>query len=136
MYKRCDKLGNGEIAAYSISKPTCHLKQKSYFILDLEIIMILYWISCGMNQGRPTACVRRILTRYKEKYEELYTVSFMVFKLVLNEDDGSVMQHVQLKNIEDEALFVGTNHSVSVVSSNFPKCQPNSVYRSMDSTSF
>lgn len=58
-----------------------------------------------MNQGRPTACVRRILTRYKEKYEELHTVSFMVFKLVLNEDDGSVMQHVQLKNIEDEALF-------------------------------
>ncbi|BFG17314.1 hypothetical protein CerSpe_035880 [Prunus speciosa] len=85
-----------------------------------------------MNQGRPTACVGRILTRYKEKCEELHTVSFMVFKLVLNEDDGSVMQHVQLKNIKDEALFVGTNHSVSVLASNFPKCQLNSIYYTDD----
>ncbi|CAB4293560.1 unnamed protein product [Prunus armeniaca] len=52
---------------------------------------------------------------------------FMVYKLVFNERDGSV-QHVEMKSIGDEVMFLSENCSISVLASNFPQCQPNSIY--------
>ncbi|ONI28732.1 hypothetical protein PRUPE_1G158300 [Prunus persica] len=52
---------------------------------------------------------------------------FMVYKLVFNERGGSV-QHVEMKSIGDEVLFLSENGSISVLASNFPQCQPNSIY--------
>ncbi|KAL6293413.1 hypothetical protein ACE6H2_001555 [Prunus campanulata] len=52
---------------------------------------------------------------------------FMVYKLVFNERGGSVQQ-VEMKSIGDEVMFLSENGSISVLASNFPQCQPNSIY--------
>ena len=38
-----------------------------------------------------------------------------------------------MKSLGDEALFVGDNQSMSILASNFPGCQPNSIYFTDDS---
>ncbi|KAB2600430.1 hypothetical protein D8674_010701 [Pyrus ussuriensis x Pyrus communis] len=53
---------------------------------------------------------------------------FVVYKLVFYERDGSVVQHVKLKTIGEEVLFLGNNYSISVLALNFPSCLPNSIY--------
>ncbi|XP_009365441.2 uncharacterized protein LOC103955289 [Pyrus x bretschneideri] len=60
--------------------------------------------------------------------EECWTEVFVVYKLVFYERDGSVVQHVKLKTIGDEVLFLGNNYSISVLALNFPSCLPNSIY--------
>ncbi|CAL2264448.1 unnamed protein product [Prunus armeniaca] len=60
--------------------------------------------------------VRRILKPKEGRDGDLLTDSFKV----------------EVESIGDEALFVGDNHSVSVLASNFPGCQPNSVYYTKD----
>ncbi|XP_008222388.1 PREDICTED: putative F-box protein At1g65770 [Prunus mume] len=61
------------------------------------------------------------------------TTHFMIYKWVFdNEDEGSIGHNVEVKSIGDEALFVGDNHSISILASNFPGCQPNSIYYSDD----
>ncbi|BFG15392.1 hypothetical protein CerSpe_016660 [Prunus speciosa] len=52
---------------------------------------------------------------------------FMVYKLVFNETGGSVQQ-VEMKSIGDEVMFLSEDCSISVLASNFPQCQPNSIY--------
>ncbi|KAL6293419.1 hypothetical protein ACE6H2_001561 [Prunus campanulata] len=52
---------------------------------------------------------------------------FMVYKLVFNERGGSVQQ-VEMKSIGDEVMFLSEDCSISVLASNFPQCQPNSIY--------
>ncbi|XP_057462831.1 probable F-box protein At1g44080 [Actinidia eriantha] len=56
------------------------------------------------------------------------TFEFTVFKLVyqIGEAHEAVWTHV--KNIGDQALFLGDNHSVSVSTMEFPECQPNCIY--------
>ncbi|KAL6291945.1 hypothetical protein ACE6H2_000087 [Prunus campanulata] len=67
-------------------------------------------------------------------HEEFWTERFMVYKLVFNEGDGSVVQHVEIKSIGDEVMFLGDNYCISVLASNFPGCQPNSIYYMDDCT--
>ncbi|XP_008223926.1 PREDICTED: F-box protein At2g26160-like [Prunus mume] len=52
---------------------------------------------------------------------------FMVYKLVFNGRDGSV-QHVELRSLGDEVMFLSDNCGISVLASNFPQCQRNSIY--------
>lgn len=52
----------------------------------------------------------------------------MVYSLVLNERGGSLVQHVEVKNIGDEDVFVSNNHSVSFLASDFTAPQPKSTY--------
>ncbi|KAI5348536.1 hypothetical protein L3X38_001423 [Prunus dulcis] len=52
---------------------------------------------------------------------------FMVYKLVFNGRDGSV-QHVELRSLGDEVMFLSDNCGISVLASNFPGCQRNSIY--------
>ncbi|CAL8132156.1 unnamed protein product [Prunus armeniaca] len=59
------------------------------------------------------------------------TTHFIVYKWVY-EDGGSIGHKVEVKSIGDEALFVGGNHSISVLASKFPECQPNSIYYTDD----
>ncbi|KAM5581836.1 putative F-box protein [Rosa sericea] len=71
--------------------------------------------------------VRRLVSysRRADKYIE----RFMVYKVVFDDKDGSVVEQVEVQSIGDEALFVGASHSISVVlASNFPGCKPNSIY--------
>ncbi|PSR92646.1 F-box protein [Actinidia chinensis var. chinensis] len=58
------------------------------------------------------------------------TFEFKVFKLVyqIGEAHEEVWAHV--KNIGDQALFLGDNPSVSVSTMEFPGCQPNCIYYS------
>lgn len=53
--------------------------------------------------------------------------SFRVCKIVFNDQDASA-QLVEVHCIGDDALFLGQSHSVSVLASKFPGCQPNSIY--------
>ncbi|XP_024164554.1 probable F-box protein At1g44080 [Rosa chinensis] len=63
---------------------------------------------------------------------EFWTESFKVYKVVFDGRDKSIVEQVELKSIGDEALFVGDNHSMCVLASNFPGCQPNSIYYTDD----
>lgn len=87
--------------------------------------------------------VRRFLKRRNEtedgffRFDDkdiwfLWTESFKVYKLLFNERHDSIVQQVEVKSLGDEALFVGDNYSVSVLTSNFPGCQPNSIYYADD----
>ncbi|KAM5557915.1 hypothetical protein ABKV19_024976 [Rosa sericea] len=61
--------------------------------------------------------------------------TFEVGRLVFDEEND-IVEHVRVRSIGDEAFFVGDNHSVSVLASNFPGCQPNSIYYTDDLTFF
>ncbi|KAE8022936.1 hypothetical protein FH972_008697 [Carpinus fangiana] len=64
-----------------------------------------------------------LLRRFVKSYPGYFTVH----KLVLDDESGRV-ERVEVKNIGDNALFVGGNYSVSISTSNFPECESNSIY--------
>ncbi|KAG5558651.1 hypothetical protein RHGRI_008561 [Rhododendron griersonianum] len=68
----------------------------------------------------------------KEKDHEVQFVTwfFKVYKL-----NRSIRSHpvwVEIESIGGDALFLGDNHSVSLVASQFPGCLPNSIYYTDD----
>ncbi|KAM1099942.1 hypothetical protein ACFX15_006245 [Malus domestica] len=75
--------------------------------------------------------VRRTVKR-KEGCDGNLTDSFQVYKVVFDKKDRSTVEQVEVKSIGDEALFVGGNHSMSFLASNFAGCQPNSIYYTCD----
>ncbi|XP_008385316.2 F-box protein At2g26160-like [Malus domestica] len=75
--------------------------------------------------------VRRTVKR-KEGCDGNLTDSFQVYKVVFDKKDRSTVEQVEVKSIGDEALFVGDNHSMSFLASNFAGCQPNSIYYTCD----
>ncbi|KAL5567979.1 hypothetical protein UlMin_024554 [Ulmus minor] len=65
-----------------------------------------------------------LVERYWNNFESDHiTVKFKIFKLNL---DG--LRWVKIKSLGDVALFLGNNSSLSVIASNFDKCQPNCIY--------
>lgn len=62
--------------------------------------------------------------------------TFKVYNVVFSDADGSMVKHVEVETIGDEALFLGKNHSFSLSASKFPGCQPNSIYDTGDSDTF
>ncbi|KAL5720238.1 hypothetical protein ACHQM5_012920 [Ranunculus cassubicifolius] len=56
-----------------------------------------------------------------------FTEKFSVFRL-----DFTAQTWVEVKNLGDRALFVGSNDSFSVVASEFPECRGNCIYFSDD----
>ncbi|XP_004298404.1 PREDICTED: uncharacterized protein LOC101296659 [Fragaria vesca subsp. vesca] len=70
---------------------------------------------------------------YIEKVQDImcWIQEFKVYKVVFSDGDGSVIEQLlETTSIGDEALFLDDNHAVSFSVSNFPKCQPNSIYYS------
>ena len=57
---------------------------------------------------------------------------FEVYKLVLNDESGKVVKRVEVKNIGDDALFLGDNYFISILASAFSRCHPNSIYYTDD----
>lgn len=60
-----------------------------------------------------------------------------VFKVATYIPDpiGSILRSlpwIEMKNLDDNALFLGDNSSISILASNFPGCQRNSIYFSHD----
>ncbi|GFZ15353.1 hypothetical protein Acr_24g0015430 [Actinidia rufa] len=55
------------------------------------------------------------------------TFEFKVFKLVYPIGEAQT-KWVEIKNIGDQALFFGDNHSLAVSTSKFPGCQSNCIY--------
>ncbi|PSR93453.1 F-box protein [Actinidia chinensis var. chinensis] len=55
------------------------------------------------------------------------TIEFKVFKLVYPIGEAQT-KWVEIKNIGDQALFLGDNHSLAVSTSEFPGCQSNCIY--------
>ncbi|XP_062157994.1 F-box protein SKIP23-like [Alnus glutinosa] len=60
------------------------------------------------------------------------TSCFEVYKLVLDDESGKVVERVKVKNIGDDVLFLGDNQSISVSAFHFPGCHPNSIYYTDD----
>ncbi|XP_059431515.1 F-box protein At2g17036-like [Corylus avellana] len=67
-----------------------------------------------------------------EQIPQSITGYFTVHKLVLDDESGRVVERVEVKNIGDDAFFVGDNQSISISTSDFPYCQPNSIYYTDD----
>ncbi|MBA0588935.1 hypothetical protein Gorai_017713 [Gossypium raimondii] len=55
-----------------------------------------------------------------------WTTNFKVLKL--RQHANHVARLVEVRNIGDDALFLGDNCSMSVAASRFPECRPNSIY--------
>lgn len=79
--------------------------------------------------------IERVCKQTQGTYKNVMTESFRVYKVVFDDKDGSVLQHVEVKSIGDDAFFIGDNHSVSVLASNFHGCQSNSIYYTHDFSS-
>ncbi|PRQ20039.1 hypothetical protein RchiOBHm_Chr7g0223801 [Rosa chinensis] len=78
--------------------------------------------------------VRRFL-KVQREWDQLtmpVTFTFKVYKMVFD-DNGYVVQQVELKTLGDETLFVGDSQSMSISASRFSWCQPNSIYYTSDS---
>ncbi|XP_021801753.1 probable F-box protein At1g44080 [Prunus avium] len=77
----------------------------------------------------------RVCKQTQGAYMNVMTESFRVYKAVFDDKDGSILQQVEVKSIGDDAFFIGDNHSVSVLASNFHGCQSNSIYYTHDFSS-
>lgn len=89
----------------------------------------------GINDWEPMAHVLRFCDGEKRVIEVLqFTRSFKVFKVMFNHRGGDhlLAPEVEVENIGDEALFLGYNHSISVLAPEIPWCQPNSIYYTND----
>ncbi|XP_004298361.1 PREDICTED: putative F-box protein At5g55150 [Fragaria vesca subsp. vesca] len=66
--------------------------------------------------------VRRFLTR-KEATDQNVRImnSFVVYKALFDDNNGSIVKQDVVESIGDDALFLGDNHSMSVLASNFPR---------------
>ncbi|PRQ38797.1 hypothetical protein RchiOBHm_Chr4g0417931 [Rosa chinensis] len=71
---------------------------------------------------------------YNEDGEKKHQ-EFKVYKVVLDgKDGGSMVQHVEVNSIGDDAIFIDEHHhSFSVLASKIPRCQPNSIYFTLTS---
>ncbi|KAL6186759.1 hypothetical protein ACLB2K_042878 [Fragaria x ananassa] len=111
----------------------------------------------GFNTGRP---VQRDMEPKKnvnnDLHQKLWTNSFVVYKIGFKKSnvkldrgkpvfdveepslytgDGDRSNYFKLFEVEsigDEVLFVGDNYSFSVLASDYPGCQPNSIYYTDD----
>lgn len=67
--------------------------------------------------------VQRFITTYGPYH---WTTNFKVLKL--RQYANAAARLVEVRNIGDDALFLGDNCSMSVAASPFPGCRPNSIY--------
>uniref|UniRef100_A0A5B7BBG8 KIB1-4 beta-propeller domain-containing protein n=1 Tax=Davidia involucrata TaxID=16924 RepID=A0A5B7BBG8_DAVIN len=65
--------------------------------------------------------VLRFLCRRRECINQYETKEIKVFKL-------DCQNWIELESLGDDALFVGGNDSLSVLASDFPRCQPGCIY--------
>lgn len=64
-----------------------------------------------------------------------HTNHFKVYKLLLDEQSGEVMDRIEEKSLGGDTFFVGTNYSMSFsisTAAKFPGCQPNFIYFTPD----
>ena len=133
-------LGNGEFnhLTISLTRPNiivpggCHTTfryaKRVYIVESMKGDLLVVRRFLKQKEG--------FLEEIEEEEEERKSVteSFKVHKLLLNDQTkGSLEEHVEVKNLGDEALFVGDNQSMSILASNFLGCQPNSIYLTDDS---
>ena len=83
------------------------------------------------SSGGDLFYVHRKLDK-NEDYRLKLTGVFKVYKLLLHEQSGKVMERVELESLGDDTLFVGDNNSMAVSAANLPGCQPNSIYFTHD----
>ncbi|XP_004298362.1 PREDICTED: uncharacterized protein LOC101307489 [Fragaria vesca subsp. vesca] len=76
--------------------------------------------------------VRKFLKPKEGVDQKLGVVNFVVYKVLFSDKDGSIVKQNEVDIIGDDALFLGDNHSMTVLASNFPRCQPNSIYFTND----
>ncbi|XP_017972622.1 PREDICTED: uncharacterized protein LOC108660458 [Theobroma cacao] len=57
-----------------------------------------------------------------------FTKSFKVFKLILDDQSGELLEEKEVKNIDGDVVFVGDNQTLAVSALDFPEAQPNSIY--------
>ncbi|XP_059453344.1 uncharacterized protein LOC132183895 [Corylus avellana] len=93
---------------------------------DLRYADLTYLVE---TSGGDLLVVRRCLDSWRDQG---MTDSFEVYKLVLDHESGRVVKRVEVKNIGDDALFLGDNYSISVSASAFLGCRPNFIYYTDD----
>ncbi|EOY07676.1 Cyclin F-box [Theobroma cacao] len=57
-----------------------------------------------------------------------FTKNFKVYKLVLDDQSGELLEEKEVKNINGDIVFVGNNQTLAVSALDFPEAQPNSIY--------
>ncbi|GLT71089.1 hypothetical protein SLA2020_431310 [Shorea laevis] len=96
----------------SIDVNTC--QEKLLAPGDLEYFMKTYLVET--SSGDLLLVQRFFFDQVNEnqQYQQFLTECFEVYKLVLDDESGSVVERVKVKNIGDNALFLGDNQSIAV----------------------
>lgn len=78
--------------------------------------------------------VRRHITHRPLGFEvfERETWNFEAYELDLRSKKFDKLRWIKKNTLGDVAIFLGDNSSVSVVASQFPRCQPNCIYFNHD----
>ncbi|KAF3457415.1 hypothetical protein FNV43_RR02073 [Rhamnella rubrinervis] len=56
----------------------------------------------------------------------IVVVKYDIFKII--ESKTGRFEHIPVMNLKSHSLFLGNNHSISVLASNYPGCKQNSIY--------
>jgi hypothetical protein len=98
-------------------------KKKKLALVDLEYAYETYLVE---TYSGDLSMLRRFFDSCLPGGQGM-TGCFEVYKLVLDDESGGVVERVKVKNVGDDALFLEENHSISVSVSDFPGCRPNSI---------
>ncbi|KAK6266352.1 hypothetical protein QUC31_017189 [Theobroma cacao] len=72
--------------------------------------------------------IKRIVGVKDNHYSTHFTESFKVFKLILDDQSGELLEEKEVKNIHEDVVFVGYNQTLAVSILDFPEGKPNSIY--------
>ncbi|TYH14692.1 hypothetical protein ES288_A06G240800v1 [Gossypium darwinii] len=65
----------------------------------------------------------------KSSMGNLYSIhKHLVFKLILDNENGKLLEKKEVESIDGDKVFVGDNKTLAVSALNFPEGQPNSIY--------
>ncbi|KAK6284919.1 hypothetical protein POUND7_003871 [Theobroma cacao] len=64
-----------------------------------------------------------------DKDDNYLTKNFKIFKLILDDQSGELLEQKEVKNIDGDVVFVGDNRTLAISILDFPEAeQPNSIY--------
>ncbi|XP_071725129.1 uncharacterized protein [Rutidosis leptorrhynchoides] len=72
-----------------------------------------------------------LVERYYDNWAN-WTKTFKVFNLVIDNEDGHLIDKVELKSLDGDGLFLGQNYSMSISDMNFLENQRDSIYYTDD----
>ncbi|KAG8487679.1 hypothetical protein CXB51_018626 [Gossypium anomalum] len=69
-----------------------------------------------------------LILRRLVKVSVHWTTKFTIFKLILDDENGKLLEKKEVESIDGDIVFVGDNRTLAVLALDFPEGRPNSIY--------